>query len=85
MPSILLNSGIPDFILIPVSPKLGIPYSLLCPQHLAECTLWFVSTLVGVLYVWGVHMFMYVYMCICECIHMVGGQISSSVALNPVF
>lgn len=63
MPSVL-NSGTPNFIQIPVSPKLGVPYSLLCSQHLVEHTLWFVSVLwVYLVCVGYVYMFMYVYMC----------------------
>lgn len=63
MPSVL-NSGTPNFIQIPVSPKLGVPYSLLCSQHLVEHTLWFVSVLwVCLVCVGYVYMFMYVYMC----------------------
>lgn len=62
MPSVL-NSGTPNFIQIPVSPKLGVPYSLLCSQHLVEHTLWFVSVLwVCLVCVGHVYMFMYVYM-----------------------
>lgn len=62
MPSVL-NSGTPNFIQIPVSPKLGVPYSLLY-QHLVEHTLWFVSVLVGVSGMCGVCIYVHV------CVHV---------------
>lgn len=63
MPSVL-NSGTPNFIQIPISPELGVPYSLLCSQHLVECTLWFVSVLVGVSGMCGVCIYVHV------CVHV---------------